>query len=166
MKSSKLKLAAILVALGMVPASAMAVTTATLNVNAVFTSATASISVAGPLDFGTRLIDGVGGDMLAYTTFDVTVTNGVNYTVTLDGGLNPSSTDTTVKNMTSAANSLWYILYRTGGPLGVPWDSAVPIPGTGTGSPQTFNADALGYRATLSTQAGTYSDTVTITVTY
>lgn len=165
MKNIKLHIAAAILAMSMVPASVMAATTATLNVAAVFTSAAASIAVAGPLDFGTKLIDGVTGDMLASTTFDVTVTNGVNYTVTLDGGLNPSGTDTTARNMTSGANSLWYGLYRTGA-LGLPWDSAVPIPGTGTGSPQTFNVDALGAMAMLATQAGTYSDTVTITVTY
>ncbi|MBK9162002.1 MAG: spore coat protein U domain-containing protein [Nitrosomonadales bacterium] len=167
MKSSKLKLAAILVALGMVPASVMAATaTGTLNVAAAFSSATANVVVAGPIDFGTTQIDGANTpNPTSTTTFTVTVTNGVAYTLNLDGGLAPGVATNTRNMSDGGTNTLEYFLFQDTG-LVAYWDTATPVSASGTGSAQTYTVFGASQKPTLSSFAGSYTDTVTITVAY
>jgi len=163
MKNIKLHIAAAILAMSMVPASAMAATTTgTLNVSAVFTSPTASINVAGPLSFGSALIDGAAGTVTASTTFDVVTANNVPYTVKVGLGLN-SGLGKSRHVVNGVGDNILYDLTQASGAV---WDGVVAINATGTGLAQTYTVNGSMAKPTLANLAGSYTDTVTITVTY
>ena len=100
------------------------------------------------------------------STVSVTCTNGLNYTIALDGG----STNNDVENraMTDGSETLGYGLYTTGA-YGTIWGdgtgATVTIGGTGDGTQQdhtVFGRIPIGQYV----GAGAYSDTETVTVTY
>ncbi len=161
MSKIKLHLAAILLAFGMLPASAMAATaTGTLNVAATIINPAASISVAGPLDYGTVVANVTSA--VASTTFDVTVSSGISYSVQIDRGLTQFLGARYISNSAGTAH-LYYVLYQSAPANGVEWGIDVPVSSTGTGAAQTYNVFASGINSSM---AGNYSDTLTITVTY
>lgn len=101
----------------------------------------------------------------ATTTLSVFCTNGTTYTVALDAGTGSGATVTTRK-MTSGANTLSYSLYKDSGYATV-WGASggALVSGTGSGAAQSLTV--YGRIAAQQTSiAGSYTDTVTVTVTY
>lgn len=106
----------------------------------------------------------------ATSTLTVQCTNTTPYSVALDAGVNAgSATSFASRAMKNGANSIGYQLYLTSGHTSVWGDgtsgSAHPT-GTGTGGNQTLTI--YGRVPTLGSTVvpGTYTDTVTVTITY
>lgn len=125
----------------------------------------ACIVTASPLVFGNY-------DPTAATATDaqtsvlVTCTNGTAYNVGLNQGGGSGATVATRK-MTSAGNTMNYTLYRDGSRTTL-WGNTVgtdTLSGTGTGLPVTHNVYGR-IPAQQAVQQGSYSDTITVTVTY
>jgi len=103
----------------------------------------------------------------ATSTFDVTCTAGTSYSVGLNAGTKAGATVST-RQMTSGGNALSYSLYSDSS-RSTNWGNT---PGTDTPSqttagvlPSTFTVYGR-IPAQQNVQAGSYSDTVTVTVSY
>jgi len=128
----------------------------TLTVTATV-AATCSVS-ASSLNFGTYTVS-TNTDQSG--NISVTCTTGTPYTVELDGGTNASGS---TRRMVNASSYLTYELYTDSG-RGTVWNNTNTVAGTGTGAAQSIPL----YGRIPSSQnvpAGTYTDTVQITVTY
>lgn len=150
-------------ALGWNTVISAATTTTTFGVSATVSSS-CSVS-ASALGFGT--IDPLAGtDTDATTTIDVTCSNSTTYDVGLDAGTN--STDVTARKMSDGGtNTLNYSLYSDSGRT-TNWGNTVgtdTVSGTGNGSAQTLTVYGRVPSQTTATPAS-YSDTITVTVTY
>jgi len=161
MRKLKIYTAAVLAMLGVASSDAFAATqTATVDVNLVAIAPAGSITVNGPIDFGTVVV--ADAAFTANTTFDVNVSNGTPYAITFDAGLYISATSGNLRNMMSSTSALAYYLTGQGTST---WDIGVPLNGTGTGTVAQFPIYAkVSFGASLPT--GSYSDTVTITLAY
>lgn len=96
------------------------------------------------------------------STISVTCTNGTDYSVALNDGANASGS--TRRMVNGGTNYLTYEMYSNAGRTTV-WNAASPVAGTGNGSAQSITL----YGRVPSGQnvpAGSYSDTVQVTVTY
>lgn len=156
--TNRLTILALLTCLANTPAAYAATATTTFNVTATVPTS-CSVSAGGDLAFGSY----IGTELDATTTVSITCTNGGAYTVGLDNGLHPLSTQRRISNGTNYLN---YELYSDSG-MTAPWGnvSGSWVSGTGTGSAQVDTV----YGKLDSGQAlnvGTYTDTVTVTVTY
>jgi spore coat protein U-like protein len=103
----------------------------------------------------------------AGSTVNVTCNNGSAYTIALDAGATAGAT-VAARAMTSGANSLSYALYTTAGRTTVWGDGAlstVTQGGTGSGAQQNFTVYGR-IPVNQYVPAGSYSDTVTVTLTY
>lgn len=100
------------------------------------------------------------------TTIAVTCTHGTSYDISLDAGVGAGAT-VAARRMTFGGNTLSYSLYSNAGRTSV-WGSTIgnnTVEGTGDGALQTLNV--YGRVPTNQTApAGSYTDTVTVTVTY
>jgi len=174
MKLKQSILAAAMFVAAAVPMQAQAaVATATLQVSAAVTIPTASVTVAGPLNFGTVVRTQTG---TATTSFDVNVTNGVPYSIAFGNGLGGFSswfaaTETTgqflADGITTAASFyyLWSDSTKATAYLPSVANSPVITGLTGSGVAQTYSLYGE-ITPDPGSPAGTYADTVTITVTY
>ncbi len=99
----------------------------------------------------------------ATTNISVTCTNGTPYNITLSAGSSGSITARTMVN--SAGDPLTYQIYKDSARLNV-WGTAAAdlLASTGTGAAQPHTIYGRIFGAQTAT-AGSYSDTVTITVT-
>lgn len=140
-----------------------------VNTSASFTaqaSVTALCSInAATLDFGTPA--GVLTTAVPSTSsISVQCANGINYNVGLDGGLN-SGNNISARKMVLGGNSVAYQLYRDSSRTLV-WGNTVgtdTVAGTGNGGIQ--NLTVYGQVPAQPTPpAGTYNDTVVVSVTY
>ena len=120
---------------------------------------------ASDLAFGT--IPGlIGANVDQDTTFSMTCTGRTAWNIGLDDGLNASGN---VRRMRRGAGSdhVAYELYTTGA-RNVRWGNTIgtdTVTGTGTGSAQSLIVHGR-IPAPQSVPAGSYSDTVTVTITY
>lgn len=152
--------------LGLTAGSAMAATsTTTFGVNATVADS-CSVS-ATALDFGS--IDPLAGtDKDTTTTIDVTCTNTTTYDVGLDAGATTGAT-VTARQMTDAStNTLDYSLYSDSGRT-TNWGDTVgsdTVAGTGDGTAQVLTVYGRVPSGQQTATVGTYSDTITVTVTY
>ncbi len=125
--------------------------------------ATCSVTATN-LDFGSRgILDTVTDST---NTVSVTCTTGAGYTISLNGGSGASGT-TTTRTMELGAASVNYTLWKDAGRTQNWGDTGGEIMTglTGTGAVQNYTVH--GRVPVQSTPApGTYTDTVTITVTY
>lgn len=147
--------------LGLAPSSAVAATATTTFAVTATVQATCTVT-ATAVAFGTYASTAVSNST---STVSVTCTNTTPYTLGLDAGLATGATVTTRK-MQNGANLLNYALYQDaahttnwGNSTGS-WESS-----SGTGAAQAFTVYgqvAAGQYVT----PGTYSDTITATVTY
>lgn len=125
-----------------------------------------SCSVTGnDLNFGTY--DPVSGSTLdGTTTVDVTCTLDTAYDIGLNAGTGTGAT-VTVRKMTSGSNTLNYSLFQEVTHVTV-WGDTVgsdTVADTGTGAVQ--NHTVFGQiPASQAVPAGTYTDTITVTITY
>jgi len=118
-----------------------------------------SVSSPNDLDFGT--VGLLSANVDTSMTFTVTCTNGAAYTIAMDDGQNASGS---TNRMTNGSEYVSYELYQDSNYATV-WDASNTVSSTGTGTAQTFTVyGRVPPQATPS--AGTYTDTVTITVTY
>lgn len=108
----------------------------------------------------------LGTALDATSTIDVTCSSGDTYDIGLDAGTATGATVTT-RAMTSGVNTLNYALYSDSGRL-TNWGNTPAtdtVSGTGTGAAQTLTVYGR-IPAQASAVIGTYSDTITVTVTY
>jgi len=164
MNRIKLHIAAALMAISLIPASAMALTaTGQVNITATTVQPTAAVTVAGALAFGT-VQDTLTA--VAQTSFDVTVTNGWPYSIALDGGANyNAATAQSVMKDGGGLNAREYVLYQDAARLNVWGPAGTNMAGlSGTGAIQTYQL--YGSLLAAPGTTGAVSDITTITVTY
>ncbi|MFD2239270.1 Csu type fimbrial protein [Aureimonas populi] len=102
-------------------------------------------------------IDAVGG-------IGITCTLGTPYTVSLSGGLSGAS-DPERRIMRSGANEVRYGIYQDAG-RSQPWGDAAGTLATGTGTGQRVSAPVYGRVPPQRAAPGTYTDTLSVTITY
>ncbi len=158
--------AAALVAAGLSVSTAQATAgtvTATMPVTITIQNACDVSSVAPTtMDFGTQgpLTSAVNQT----STISVTCTSGAAYNIGLDGG---SSGNINGRTMVNGSNSVAYQLYSDANHTTV-WGNTIgtdTVASTGTGSSQAFTVYGR-VPAQATPPAGTYNDTVNVTVTY
>jgi spore coat protein U-like protein len=139
--------------------------TATANFTAqIVITANCSVGSTNTLNFGTQ---GVLSSIVDTTaTFAVTCTSGTTYNVGLNAGSTTGGT-TTTRLMANGANTISYKMFSDSGRT-TNWGNMIgtdTIAGTGSGAAQTMTI--YGRVPIQSTPApNTYTDLVTITVTY
>lgn len=140
-----------------------AVATGQINVTATTIAAAASVVVAGPIAFGAVFDTATA---TGQSSFNVTVTNALPYTIAMDGGanFNVAGNKSFLKDG-AGLNGREYILYQNiantivWGPAGAGKTGL-----SGTGAPQTYNV--YGKLLAAAGTTGAVTDVVTITVTY
>ena len=176
MKLKQSILAAAMLMAAALPMQAQAArATGTLAVSATIVAPSATVNVAGPLAFGTVVQGQVG---TGTTSFDVTVTSGVPYDISFGQGTYGASSfeaqDSAQGRLPSGLFArVKYKLYSdsTKATAYIPMIMGSQITGlTGSGVAQTY--PLYGEMTLLSSSQGvvvgpgTYTDTITITVTY
>jgi spore coat protein U-like protein len=143
------------------PLAATATTSFTVSVTI---AATCTINSASALNFGNQGILSTNVDQTS--TIQVTCTNSTPYNIGLDAGTGTGATVTTRK-LTSGGATVNYTLYSDTGRTTV-WGNTVgtdTVAATGNGTGQNYTV--YGRIPVQTTPApGTYSDTITVTVTY
>lgn len=146
------------------PATTLAATkTATFTVTATVIS-DCSIASASNINFGSVGVMASNTDSTG--TLSVTCTTGTTYNLGLDAGNAGGSTGTT-RFMANGASTLQYQLYSDGARATI-WGNTVPsntVQGIGTGSPATSTIYAR-MPPQPTPAAGTYTSTVTATITF
>ncbi|HEY1141234.1 MAG TPA: spore coat U domain-containing protein [Lysobacter sp.] len=138
--------------------------TATFTVNASIVSDCTIVS-APNLDFGT-----IGVQNVAYygtSTFVIACTPGTVYSIALDAGSVSGSTITT-RTLSGPGNNMSFNLYRDAGYTQV-WgvtSGTDTAGGTGNGTNQSYTIYGRIYAMQTTKAPGTYSTTITATVTY
>lgn len=117
------------------------------------------------LDFGSYGL--LLSDKTGTTSIGVTCTSGLDYDIGLDAGANPSTGgDTNTRRMTNSGNFVSYDLKKPDGTTH--WGNTIStdtLSSTGTGDAQSFTVNGL-VPAQTTPPAATYTDTITVTVTY
>ena len=148
--------------------------TATANLTVQITITASCTINAATLDFGsnpgTTL---VSSNIDQGTTVSVTCTNGSPYSIGMDNGLNVSGSQRRMKN--GATNYLNYNLYTDAARLNA-WTTAASNAactttgscalGTGSGTAQSVSIYGRVPSTGTAPPTGTYTDTVTMTITY
>ncbi len=153
-----------LAALAAQPALA-ATTSANLGVSATVTS-NCAISTS-PVAFGNVDVS-AGAAVNGAGSISVTCTSGTAWSAAADAGAGTGATLLTTRRMTSGLNLLDYGLYTDSGRTSV-WGNGtagVTIADTGTGSAQSKTIYGKVAAAQSTVPAGSYVDTVAVTVTY
>lgn len=147
----------------LMPGSARAQTaTGSFNVTATVGS-TCSVS-ASNVAFGAYTASQID----ASGAVSVTCTNGTSYAVGLNAGTGTAATVATRRMTGPSSQTLIYSLYQDSLRT-TPWGNTVGIDtvaGTGSGATQTLNVYGRVPAAQLTVGAGSYADTITVTVSY
>lgn len=150
----------------LVSAAHAATQTTTFSVGATVTDS-CSVS-ASALAFGNiDPLDNASNNTDATTTIDVTCANGTTYDVGLDAGTGTGAT-VSDRKMTSGGNTLNYALYSDGSRT-TNWGATVgtdTVAGTGNGAAQTLTVYGRVPSGQQTAAVGSYTDTITVTVTY
>ncbi len=104
----------------------------------------------------------------ATTTIDVTCSNGTSYDVGLDAGTTTEATVTSRQMQHSTSGTLNYSLYSDSGRT-TNWGDTVgtdTVSGSGDGTAQTLTVYGRIPSGQQTAPTGSYSDTITVTVTY
>jgi spore coat protein U-like protein len=148
--------------------------TATANLAVQITITAACTISAATLNFGSSVsgISIASTPLNGSTTTSVTCTNASPYSIAMDNGLNVSGSQ---RRMANGGNFINYNLYVDAARLN-PWTTATSSTvctttsgcylGIGTGSAQTITVYGTVPSTTTAPNTGTYSDTVTMTITY
>ena len=154
----------IAVGLTLVGGGASATTTTTTFTVSATIAATCVINSASTLNFGSVGLLSANVDQTS--TISVTCTNTTGYNIGLDAGTGTGATVATRK-LTNGAVTINYTLYSDSGHNNV-WGNTVStdtVAGTGNSSAQSYTV--YGRIPPQTTPApNTYSDTITVTVTY
>jgi spore coat protein U-like protein len=144
--------------------SALASTTTSTFTTQITIAATCVINSASTLDFGTQGVLTANVDNTS--TVSVQCTDTTPYNIGLDAGTGAGATVGTRK-LTNGGNTINYTLYSNAGRTTV-WGNTVAtdtVAATGNGAAQPYTV--YGRVTAQTTPApGTYTDTVTVTVTY
>lgn len=147
------------------PAQAQSSESADLSVSATVT-ANCSISTSAVAFGNVNTLS--GGNVDATGGITVTCTSGTPWTASADAG-DGSSATLLVRRMTSGANALNYTLYTNSGHT-IVWGDGTGTTGTisntGTGSAQAMTIYGRVPSGQGTVPAGSYSDTVSVTVSY
>jgi spore coat protein U-like protein len=144
-------------------ASATTTTTSSFSVTMTLNPSCTIVSTA-TLNFGSQGVLTANVDQI--TTLQVQCTNTTPYNIGLDAGTGTGATVTTRK-LTSGANTVNYSLYSDSGHSTV-WGNTVgtnTVSATGSGASQTYTIYGRVPPQTTPAPA-TYTDTITVTVTY
>jgi spore coat protein U-like protein len=165
MHRNALVLARPLAALGLLGLAATAsAQTASTNLS-VSSTLSASCSVAASaLSFGTQVPSPMTAAVDATATITATCTNGRAYTIGLNNGSGAGATET-VRKMTGSSGTVDYAIYADSARTTVWGTGAAAVAQTGNGLAQALTAYG---RMPLQTgaAAGTYTDSVTVTITF
>lgn len=145
--------------------TAQAADTTTFNVTVTITAAcNVDAAAASDVAFGSQPSTATNVD--AAGALNVQCTSTAPYAITLDNGLNGASVST--RAMNSGATLVPYQLYRDAARgAGDVWGSTTGVDDyTGTGNGAVQNIPVYGRVASANFPPGTYSDTVTATITY
>ena len=120
------------------------------------------------LDFGTHGVLAAAVNEATAGNISVTCTTGATYNIGLDAGANPSTAgDINTRRMASSGQYVAYQLYSNAG-HSTAWGNTIggnTVASTGTGSAQSWPVYGQ-VPAQTTPAAGTYTDTVQVTVTY
>lgn len=170
MQFKKTLLATALIAFGGFALSAQAGTvTANMGVKIVITNA-CDVTTTAPtnLDFGTHGVLNTAFNESTAGGITVACTTGAIYNIGLSAGANPSTAgDVTTRRMINGSSYVGYQLYSNAGRSMV-WGNTIgtnTVASTGTGTAQTYQVYGT-VPAQATPAAGTYTDTVQVTVTY
>jgi len=141
-------------------------TTVTTSFNAKITIVAAcTMTTPADLDFGSTGL--ITANIDQTTTMNVTCTNTTPYNIGLDKGTNGASVSARLMKHTTLAATVPYSLYSNSGRT-TNWGNTIgtdTLAGTGTGSAQTITV--YGRVAPQSAPTpGSYTDAVTVTLTY
>src|SRR3954454_6397225 len=143
------------------PLAATATSTFTVQVTL---TASCTINSAATLNFGSQGILSANVDQTS--TLQVQCTNTTPYNIGLDAGVGSGAT-VAVRKLTSGGNTVNYSLYTDAGRATL-WGNTVgtdTVAATGNGAAQSYTV--YGRVPSQTTPApGTYTDTITVTVTY
>lgn len=144
--------------------------TATSNMSVTATITANCTITANPLAFGAYdpIVANAVAPLNGTTTLNVVCTNGAPATVTMGQGLNPVGNNPAapVRQMASGGNFLGYFLYQNIGPTTVWGDVGGPGEAyAGTGVATVVNVYGQ-IPAGQNVPAGSYSDTVIVTITF
>lgn len=159
----KVRLTCGFVALGVSQALAPVAAYATTTTGTIAVSATVLSTClvgSGTIAFGNY----AGSELSGSTSISVTCTSGTTYSVLINGGA--SGGDTTTRLMAGpSTDKLQYKVWQDAG-HSTNWnDSDSTVAGTGNGLAQLINVYAT-IPASQSVTAGSYTDTLTVTVSY
>jgi spore coat protein U-like protein len=138
-------------------------TTSTFTVQMTITSSCA-INSASTLNFGSSGVISANVDQTS--TIQVQCTNTTPYTIGLNAGTGTGAT-VAARKMTNGGNTITYSLYSDSGRTTV-WGNTVgtdTVSATGSGAAQSYTVYGRVPAQTTPAPA-TYSDTITVTVTY
>ena len=163
---SPARLLAAVAALSVAPLSSAAAATATTSFQVTATVLAVCNIQATNLAFGSySATNATPTD--ATSTINVTCSNNQSYVMSLDPGVSTGAT-VAARSMTSGSNLLSYGLYTTAARSTVWGDgtwSTATVGGTGNGALQAYTVDGR-VRANQYVAAGSYTDTVTVSITY
>ena len=149
-------------AMAAAPAANATTTTANMSVQLVLASS-CIIGSVGSMDFGSSI--DLATALSTTANILVTCTSGTPYTVELNAGGGSGAT-TAVRKMTSGGNTVNYSIYKEVAHTNVFGTGGTEkVSATGNASAQTYTAYGL-VPIQATPPIGTYTDTVTVTVTY
>jgi spore coat protein U-like protein len=151
----------LLIALGNPLYAATATTTMTVQMTI---TATCLVNSASTLNFGTQGVLSANVDQTS--TIQVTCTNTTPYNIGLNVGTGTGAT-VAARKLTSGANTVNYTLYSNSGRTTL-WGNTVgtdTVAATGNGAAQSYTVYGR-VPAQAAPAPGTYTDTITVTVTY
>ncbi len=128
-------------------------------------TAACQINSAAPLNFGSNGV--LANNVDVDTTIVVQCTNSTPFNIGLGPGTGTGATFANRLMTATSGATIGYNLYTTAGRTTV-WGNTSTTnwqPGTGTGAPQTFTVHGR-VQAQTTPAAGTYTDTVAVTLTY
>jgi spore coat protein U-like protein len=118
---------------------------------------------ANNLDFGT--FGSLSGSISQQTSLSVQCSNGIPYTIALNGGLS-NAANPAQRKMTLGANTILYGLYRDSAHAN-PWGNTAGAVASGTGTAFAQSVPIYGLVPAQTTPPiGTYSDTIVVSVLY
>ena len=164
-RHSRVRRTFLAIAIVILPASAAqaASTTSQFSVSMTINSSCTIVSTAA-LNFGSQGV--LTSAVPQTTTLQVQCTNTTAYNIGLDAGTGSGAT-VAARKMTSGSNTVTYSLYSDSGHTTV-WGNTIgtnTVSATGNGAAQTYTI--YGQVPAQTTPApGSYSDTITVTVTY
>lgn len=162
MSRSRIVYGATLFAAASLASNAYAATaTGTLNVS-ITIAASCSVAASSALNFGT--VSTIPANIDQQTSIVVNCSQGWPYKVGL--GVGTGGGTTSARKLANGANTVDYVLYRDSTRTQI-WGTSDSESLTGTGSSADQTLNVYGRVPTQTTPApGTYSDAVTVTVTY